>query len=408
VSEPPQKKHPWAKYYNERGAPRPPIGEVAPPPAAKASGDKNASPFRGGARRRSDIRSELAAAVAAVNAGMPGATAAPFITAMQKEALGREQRRRFRRRLALVGVAALAAAVAVHLAVTRFFYRAPSEVALEAFGGGIATSVGSFYSTRLQPLRLERVTIELTDRIDAQHLRYAALVRLALREPLYAPAITNGTAAYRQLQESLHAARARELKLHLFSPADAPPLPELPLLIQVSHRAGESIVVRVPFTAHRFDWRWRIDPARLALRSVDHTLDGDALERFATTPHLIFGAPGTLVEMRQRMRLARDYIIAVAKEAQKHPATETVADAPATADPGAATKPAAIAPEAPARSAEAAEEKTASPTTESLADKPAVDTSSPRIAHPKKTTEPVNPDAPAVAPPDKPAAPPAR
>ena len=81
-------------------------------------------------------------------------------------------------------------------------------------------------------------------------------------------------------------------------------------------RAGGTIVVRVRFEARRFTWAWRLEPPGLALRSVNRTLAGDSLERYEASPYLVFGAPGTMVEIRQRMKKARDYIVSVAKEVQ--------------------------------------------------------------------------------------------
>jgi hypothetical protein len=158
-------------------------------------------------------------------------------------------------------------------------------------------------------------------------MRYVAEVTLRLRQPLYAPANTNGTDAYRRLQESLQTAQADELKFQLFAAGSGPKAPELPLLLQLSHRAGEAFVVRVPFDATRTGWTWRIDPPQLGLRSIDTPFTGYALARYGGSPYLVFGTSESRTDIRQREKLARDYIVAVAKEVQKHANVEAVADA---------------------------------------------------------------------------------
>ena len=293
-------------------------------PAEKPAAEKEKKP--------TGISADLAAAVEAVTAvPQAGATAAPFITAMQREAVERELRRMRRKRIAWVAAGVLVVLVALHFAITRVFYREPTAEALEAYGHKVTAAVVPLYSTLLQPLQPGAHAITLSERLDQKHVRYAVEVTLRLREPLYGPAITNGTTAYRQLQESLQSARAQELKLKLFAGANAPQPPELPLLIQIYHRAGESLVVRVPFEARRFGWQWRLQPPQLERRAASRTFEGSTLARYANTPYLIFGAASSRAEMRQRMTGARDYIIAVLKEVRKHADSEAVSDAAAEA-----------------------------------------------------------------------------
>ena len=327
LSEPPEKKHPWAKYYSERGISRPVIADLVRAPEPKTSAEKKAARVTATAQKQTAISAELAAAVAAATAGVPGATSAPFITIMQKEAVAREMRVLTRIRFAKLGLAVVAGLVVLHLAITRVFYRAPTADALEAHAQSLTSTIVPYYSSLLQPLQVDGAVVALNEAVDSRHLRYAAEVTLRLRESLYTPAYSNGTVEYRQLQESLQSARAQELKFKLFEGAQAPEAPELPLLIQMSHRVGEALVVRVPFEARRIGWVWRLGPPVLINRSVNRSLEGDALVRYAGSPYLVYEDAGALADIRQRMRLARTYIIAVAKEVQKRSNVEAVADA---------------------------------------------------------------------------------
>lgn len=339
MSDAPEKHHPWSKYYSERGVSRPPIAALRKPPEPEAgrAEEASASPAdSGGARARNPpVSKELADAVAAATSGLPGTTAAPFITVMQREVVARELRRHARVRWARRGAIAVLTIVALHFAVTRLFYRAPSDGALDAYAKALARTVLPLHSTPQQPLVIAGAVVTLTDHASANRIRYAAEVNLRLAQPLYVPAVSNGTINYRQMQQSLHIAREKELRFKLFAGKQAPGAPEMPLLIQVAHRAGESVTVRVPFEARRFGWHWRLEPAQLALRTVNRSFDGTTIERYAHVPHLIFGAPGTLADMRLRTQLARAYILAVANQIQRradHEAIDAFVVDPAIAD----------------------------------------------------------------------------
>lgn len=301
------------------------MADIVRAPEQKSPAEKKAA-RAAAAQKATPMSAELAAAVAAATAGGAGTTAAPFITVMQKEAVAREMRVLRRIRLAKLGLAALAGVVLLHFAITRIFYRAPTADALGAHAQSLTSAVVPLYSGLLQPLQVEGAVVTLNEAVDSRHLRYAAEVTLRLREALFVPAFSNGTKEYRQLQESLQSARAQELKFKLFEGTEAPDAPELPLLIQLSHRAGESLVVRVPFEARRIGWVWRLGPPVLINRSVNRSIEGDALMRYAGSPYLVYEDAGTLAEIRRRMRLARIYIIAVAKEVQKRSNVEAVAD----------------------------------------------------------------------------------
>lgn len=282
-------------------------------------------------RKAAAVSAELAAAVAAVTAqvALPGCTAAPFITAMQREAVARELKRRAMIRFARVLAIAAVVAVLLHVTVTRFVCATPSETALQTHVRRLPDAVLPLFSSARQPMQADSVVITQADQIDAKNFRYVASVTLRLRKPLYIPAVTNGTVQYRRLQQALLAARDQELRFNLFNATDAPEAPTLPLLLQQSHRAGEAIVVRVPFTARRFGWSWRIDAAQLALHVANRVLEGDSLERYAGLPHLIFGSPATLADVRQRVKLGNNYLVAVARTVQRQAGAVAVAETPA-------------------------------------------------------------------------------
>lgn len=380
-------QHPWAKYYNERGIARPNVVEIVRSPAASRP-QASAVMAAPGAPEQSELSPELAAAVAAVSpaAGVwddrPANTAAPFITAMQREASARTARQAIRTKRVKFALTAAACLVAVHFVATRIFCTAPAEEAVLAHVQSLPEAVLPFFSTSQQPLQADGVAITQADQIDSQHFRYVATVTLRLRKPLYIPAMTNGTANYRRLQEALQHAREQDLKFKLFADSDAEPVATLPLLLQQVHQAGETVIVRVPFTARRFGWRWRIDQPQLGLRIANRVLQGSSLDRYEAAPYLIFGGPATLTEIRQRSQGARDYVVAVAKEVQRRSAAVAVAPArPSMAD-------------APAQLALADR-----PAQQSLADLPAqsVDLEGANKVAQAASRPAIDPDAPAVS-----------
>jgi hypothetical protein len=415
LSDTPEKKHSWAKFRAQPGPPKVgqpsrPAPSPALPPAKPAARSERVTPpapvaaparppgsatpaatppaFRppGGlppaASRAADASSpvsdELAAALQKLAAeyAAPAVTSAPFVTAMQRQEETQARKREARRRLIRLGVIVAVLAVALHLTVTRVLYRTPDPDAIESHVQALPETVLPFYSSSRQPLQPGPVVYAETDRVDANRIRYAAEVTLRLRVPLYVPASTNGTAAYRQLQESMQMARQRDIQFSLFTAEDSPPHPDLPLLLQMSHRAGDSIVVRVPFEARRFGWKWRLQPAQIPLRTVNRAFSGDAIEYYRETPYLIYGAPGSMAEVRLLMRQARAYIIAVTQEIQRHADVEAVSEKPApTATPDTPT------PE---------------PAPESAASKPLLSL--------EELTRLIDPNAPAVVVPDDAAA----
>ncbi len=321
-----------------------------PQPVAKVKRKKAPA-----AEKPAEMSAEMAAAVAAVTAVEPSSTAAPFITAMQKEAVAREMKRRRRVRLWRAVAVAVVTFVGLHFAMTRWVNRLPQTAAALAHAMQLKTDLVPFYSTVRQPLQVDNVTITPPEEVGRDRVRYVAQVTLRLRKPLYAPAVTNGTLSYRQLQVSLQAAREQELRYNLFDLLDAPEAPSLPLLLQRTHRAGESITVRVPFIARRFGWVWKFDEPQIGLRMASRSLDGDSIDYFSGSPFLVFGAPDTLAEIRERTKAARDYVVAVAKLVQRHSGGRAVeeplpavAAAEAVAEEGAVEDRPAFDPNAPA------------------------------------------------------------
>jgi hypothetical protein len=321
-----KEQHPWAKYYAERGQSRVAMAQLAPRPAPKPA----AAPPRPADSKTPALSSELAAAVAAATAQATAAgyTAAPFITSMQKEALAREAKHRTRIRIVQFAVAAAIVLTGLHLTLTRTIFRQPFESAVNAHVRDLPTALLPLYSSLRVPLQGDGVTIAQADRIDADNYRYVATVTLRLRKPLFIPAVSNGTAAYRRLRETLHAARDQELRYNLFPPSSRPIFPELPLLLQRVHQAGETIVVRVPFTARRFGWNWRLAAPHLELRTANRVLEGDSLERYTGAPVLIYGDSSTLADIRARVKKANEYVLAVAKTVQRQAYVVAVAAPP--------------------------------------------------------------------------------
>jgi len=321
-----KEQHPWAKYYADRGQTRVTLAQLAPRPAPKPA----AAPTRPAEPKTPALSSELAAAVAAATAhtAAAGYTAAPFITSMQKEALAREAKRHTRIRIAQFAAAAAVVLTALHFTATRTILRQPFESAVTAHVRELPAALLPLYSSARVPLQVDGVTIAQADRIDAANFRYVAAVTLRLRKPLYIPAVSNGTAAYRSLREALHAARDQELRYSLFPPSSRPIYPELPLLLQRVHQAGEAIVVRVPFTARRFGWNWRLTAPHLELRTANRILEGDSLERYAGSTVLIYGDSSTLADIRARVKKANEYVLAVAKAVQRQAYVVAVAAAP--------------------------------------------------------------------------------
>lgn len=289
------------------------------------------------AKPAAPVSKELAEAIKAVTAAVPGSTAAPFITAMQKEAIAKELKRQRRRRVWRLAGWITVVVLAVPVFVTFVINAEPSVKALERHETKIAAEVLALHSSPLNPLMTSATVMKPAVRVGFGHLRYEVVVTMRLRVPLYTVAHTNGTEAYRQIQRSLEEAKERVSKLRLFKPpVRAPELPDMPLLLQLAHRMGEPVVVTVPFDAHRFGWKWRLDSAEVAGRAVDRGFDGLPIEQYAGTRTLIYGSPESLGEVRRLVKMARDYVTAAAKDERERAIFDTPAQEAPPAAPGAA------------------------------------------------------------------------
>lgn len=319
------------------------------PPVAKsadaAGGGKPTPAARGGARA-SGVSDELASALkalAAEYAPLP-LTNSPFVSVKQREAEARERRRLWRVRLGKFGAGLVVGLGLLYFLASLVLFRYPTEEALTVEVAKTAQAVVLRYTRGERPLEIAGAVPVFRQKIGARHVRYYAEVTLRLRQPLFGAGVSNGTVSYRQLQESLQWAKAQELKFNFFALTGGPTAPELPRLIQEIHHRGEPMVVRVPFEAEQFGWRWRIKPPQFTYVAVDREFSGVTLEYFDATPYLIFGLPETMPIVRERMKAAKNFITAIAKEIQRHADVEAVAekspveDRPAVdAPPGAAT-----------------------------------------------------------------------
>ena len=261
------------------------------------------------------------ATLAAEYAPVP-VTTAPFVSLTEKVAETRKRRRLRRTWLMKRAAASIAAMGVLYAFITAVVFRLPADEALADAAARVAQSVLLLYSSSNQPLEIDHAVPLLNDTFDSGHLRYFAEVTLRLREPLYGPAVTNGTLNYRRLQESLQALRIEEQTAGLFSQNDGPAPPDLPRLIERMHRAGERLVVRVPFIAKKFGWKWRLESPQLEKRTVAGHFDGVPLGRFNDAPYLIFGLSETMSDIGARAKAARDYIIFIRQALQRYAAGE--------------------------------------------------------------------------------------
>jgi hypothetical protein len=302
------------------------------------------------------------------------------VSTKEREAESQE-RRRARRTWLAKRLAAVAGVIGVMLAISSLaLFRYPTDEALADAAAKAAQIALARYSSSERPLQIDTAVAALSDTFGIRHLRYFAEVTLRLREPLYGPAATNGTITYRQLQQSLSHARQQDLDFGLFPPDDGPKPPELPRLIQMLHRAGEPLVVRLPFEAKKFGWSWHLDPPQLPPQAPGGRADGVPLSRFADAPYLIFGPPETIEEVHNRTTAAREYIFAVTKAMQRRGSGEATADASNSE-----------------RTASATAEPASNPLAGALVnpDRPAID---PNAVSVPGLKQPFDPDKPAVAP----------
>lgn len=192
--------------------------------------------------------------------------------------------------------------------------KVPAPEKLASLGSEVGVQVLHRFTTGQQPLEVESVESELLDR-SRSSAQYEYRVTLRLRGNLYGPADSNGAQPYLQMRRSLADAEALVLQKRLFlDTPDVAQAPEMPMLIAVTHRAGERMIVRVPLEATRSVWSWRLRPDVDRARVSGRRFEGQAISRYHDTPHLIFGTVETRERMRELMSAARKFILEVNAE----------------------------------------------------------------------------------------------
>lgn len=193
-----------------------------------------------------------------------------------------------------------------------FFRGVPPPAQVAASGDDLGRQITRLYDKPAQPLVLESAQPVMFAHSTTRRADYDVVTTLRLRADLYAPAESNGAQPYLQLQQSLAEARAKVLKHSLFS--TVPTLrdaPEMPRLLDLTHQAGEKVVVKVPLSATRSGWSWTLAPVKLEQRRANRPLKGEVIARFSETPFIVFNRGSARDIMLQKMQDARRYIIAV-------------------------------------------------------------------------------------------------
>jgi hypothetical protein len=219
------------------------------------------------------------------------------------------------RRLLFWTLGGLGAAIVGFEAMRFLFTDAPSAAQLARAAQEAARLVLAEQRTPATPWRLESARAEPVWREGAGTRHYDAVVTLRLEAALYAPSTSNGTESYRQLQRSLADARvaARRHGLDVAVPA-LQEVPELPVLLDVTRREGDRLVVRVPFSAHRGLWHWETAEPALIFARTNHKAEGRALAAWEERGYLRFDTAAERAAMRQRMQRARDFVLTTNRE----------------------------------------------------------------------------------------------
>jgi hypothetical protein len=310
--------HPWSRHYAEKGGARPDLTLVpgferadAGEPVAEDGRLIGALPEAPPAAARSVATGD------ALKIDWHATPQIELFTAADLERVRREtEARRWSDTLGtlrLLGsaVAALALLVLGFELMQRLANRLPSDAALAAHGAQLGAEFLRTYASDAQPLSFGGSAAVRRDSPSATHARYEFTVTLRLREPLYAPAASNGAQAYLDLQRAVADAHGRFVASRRY--ADFPELAnpvELPALLAMTHRAGERLIVRVPVTATRRLFGWRLASDLAAARVLTPAFTGEVLAR-QPAASLIFGQTGARDAMRQRQDEARAYVLAV-------------------------------------------------------------------------------------------------
>lgn len=304
--------HPWAKYYQDRDKARPAMTRIQraakPEPAPTTHGNSSQ-----GSAPRPSIYDELTAAVSALEQEI-GSQPSTFISAKQREEMELAARRENRRKLLVAAVLALTGLVALHFIIVNTVVREPGSAQLAAKANQTAPEILRLYSSEEQPLELAGATAEVRERIDSDDLSCVIAVTLRLREPLLEPADSNGTDLYRSHAAAIPLVEAEAARHGLYTDGAAHVPPVLPRVLRTAHRAGETLVVRVPLAAHRFGWSWSFSAPELERRRASRTLAGAVLARQGGGPILLLDSPDALAELRALTRQAKEYLEHVGRD----------------------------------------------------------------------------------------------
>lgn len=318
-----EQTHPWA-----RGRERPPLLQLT-------SRRQRLAEAKGSARPSARTTAPAPVSVVPVSLPIPAVGAPPppptidwnetpdmdFVSAARLAEIEAGVRARRRRdALALLrligrGLGALAALVLLVEAWRHFVNDLPPERQLTLEKDNVAAQVLQRFNAPARPFEVESVRAELVSTPGARRADYNLVVTLRLAGHLYAPADSNGAQPYLQLQRSVTEARDEMLRHRLF--LDRPELaepPKLPLLLALTHRAGEKLVVRVPLEAESAGWHWRLRPRPELAAGPAEPMNGQVLGQFGDTPVLVFSSSQARAAMRPLMAEGRKFVLAVNNE----------------------------------------------------------------------------------------------
>jgi hypothetical protein len=319
ASNPPP-DHPWAKYYRERDKSRPPITPLSRTGAGASESERphSARAAASSSAARASAK-ELDVTAANPEAG-DGASSPAFLSAAQREERELATRRRKGRTLLRTAAVAIAGLVAVHFLVLNTVVREPTPARLHQVAATLAPQILRLYSSQEQPLEVVDFHAEIAARRAADDLACLAEITLRLREPLFAPADSNGTELYRSHATAIALAEGEALRRGLYATGHAPVPPLLPKVLRTAHRAGETLTVKIPFHARRFGWTWTCQPPELDHRTTSRTLTGAVLAQQGNGPVLLLDSPQAQAGIRDLTRAAKDYLEQINRDLEAHPA----------------------------------------------------------------------------------------
>lgn len=310
--------HPWAKYYQERDKSRPPITEL-PRTTARPPGAEPSRPVQATASSPTRVsREDLEAEEANSESGRTPANPA-FLSAPQREERELTAQRRRGRAILSAGALGLAGLVALHFLVLRTVVREPSPERLQQVAAALAPQVLRLHSSPDQPLEVVNAHAGIAIRHAADDLGCQAEITLRLREPLFAPADSNGTELYRSHAAAIVLAEAEAARRGLYADGKGPVPPLLPKVLRTAHRAGETLTVKIPFRAQRFGWSWSCQPPDLDRQTLARTLIGSTLAQQGSGPVLLLDSPNAQAGIRELTRAAKDYLEQINRDLAAQP-----------------------------------------------------------------------------------------